>query len=192
MSSRQRLHARRKRSRLLHTLPAWDTEEFIVPPETGVFPANFSARHDAELLIEEIYYARFNQLSSQQLARLEAVAAQAFFSQLGSRTTYKLACALAVIRADRSRLERLWDSPRAGNARAHALSRNFVIAVGGLALDRGDIVATLVRAVETGWPFQVRFLSMLALGKIGPPAGGRAAASIATHIRQQRRGERRA
>ena len=169
-----------QRVRILHTLPAWDTEQLIVPLETGVFPATFSARDDGELLIRELYYARVNQLSPQQLARLDALAAETSSSALGSNTRCNLECALAVMRADRSRLEHLWEPRIARNG--HAQWSNLITAVGDLALHRDDIIATLVRMVETAWPFQIRFESMLALGKIGAPAGEPAAASIATHI----------
>src|SRR3954451_2625649 len=47
-----------ERVRLLHTLPAWETEELIRSLETGIFPPTFSARDDGDLLIRQIYYAQ--------------------------------------------------------------------------------------------------------------------------------------
>src|SRR4029077_4787230 len=72
--------------------------------------------------------------------------------------------------------------PRAGKAYARHLSNAFAIAAGDLALDRDDIIAKLVKRVESAWPFELQFQSMLVLGKIGAPAGERAASTIASHI----------
>ncbi len=165
------------------TLYAWRTcevDELLVLLETGVFPPTTSARDDADLVIDEIYYARAADLTSQQLARLEAVAAQAYFSPLGAANAYNLECKLAVIRNDRQRLERFWrrhrPKPRYG------LPADFGVAAGDLALDLDDVIVYFADAVKHGWPFEIRFNAMIALGKIGAAAGKQAAGTISATI----------
>jgi hypothetical protein len=165
------------------TVGSWrtcETDSLIRLLETGEFPPHTSVRRDSRLLIDEIYYARADGLSPQQVARLEAVAAQRYFSVLGSDAAYKLECALAVILNDRPRLERFWRLH--SDKRLRYFSRGFAIAAGDLALDLPDVIESFVATVENGWPFASRFSAMLALGKIGAAAGSRAADSIAAHI----------
>ena len=165
---------------VLCSLRAWDIEELIWPLETGVFPPNLSHGSDAPGLIEEIYYGRSTQLSAQHLARLEAIAGQGACSHLESRAAAKLECVLAVMQADRPRLERFWRlrfPDQMGGFYDYA-----AIAAGDLALDEDEVVRSLIAAVEKGWPFEARFNAMLALGKIGASAGESAASAIATHI----------
>ena len=169
-----------ERGRVLRALPMWDIEDLLVPLETGVFPSTLSAADDAGLLIDEIYYGHSSRLSPQQLARLAVVATQAFLSPLGRSVGVKLESVLAVLHADRKRLERFWHVHLAEKPRR--FSCDFAVAAGDLALDLDDVIERFVAAVETAWPFDWRFRAMLALGKIGTSAGERAASTIATHI----------
>jgi hypothetical protein len=169
-----------ERGRVLRALRMWDIEDLLVPLETGVFPSTLSAHDDADLLIDEIYYGHSSRLSPQELARLEVVATQAFLSPSGRSVGFKLECVLAVLHADRKRLERFWHVHLAKKPRR--FSRDFAVAAGDLALDLDDVIEYFVAAVERAWPFDWRFRAMLALGKIGTCAGERAASSIASHI----------
>jgi hypothetical protein len=165
-----------------NTLRFWrtcETDDLIVLLETGDFPPQTSVRRDSRILIDEIYYARADGLSSPQVARLEAVVARRHFSVLGSAVVYDLECRLAVMLKDRPRLERLW---RLHGAKGQGFSYDFAIAAGDLALDLPDVIEYFVETVEHNGPLEPRFFAMLALGKIGASAGPRAAETIATHI----------
>jgi hypothetical protein len=128
-----------ERVRMLWSWRSCGTEDLLLVLETGVFPPPMDTRDDAGLLIDEIYYARAAGLCSQQLAWLDAVAAQAFFSPLGSTAAYKLECGLAVIQKDRKRLERFWRL-RLAEKRPRIFSADFAVAAGDLALDLDDVV----------------------------------------------------
>ena len=170
-------HAERVRIfRAWHDGPVEDLFHLL---ETDTIPAVVGQDDGERLILENIYYARAASLSRQHLARLNA--ALRVFNASGSASAFKFECRLAVIEGDRQRLLRYWDRRP---AKSEAYDADFVRAAGDLQVDRQDILDYLVWCVAgPGWgPFLWRLGAMVALGKIGAPAGETSAAAIEKHI----------
>lgn len=180
---REAAHTRISLAERARILRAWHdgaVEDLLQLLETAGFPAVVGHRDAVHFILENIYYARAASLSRQQLERLNAIAAQRFFSPLGSRNASTLECWLAVIEGDRERLLRYWDRlPAKSKAYPH---EDFVLAAGDLQVDRRDILDCLVWTVANPGFFFWRMGAMLALGKIGAAAGETSAAAIEQHI----------
>ena len=151
------------------------TDELLRILENVEFRPPMDAFHGHRHIVRQLYYSPDRVLSREQLGRLDAIARPP-----QDLVADQLECALAVLHKDRDRLERFWSRRSA----THGVSDSeaFTIAAGDLQLDSRDVVEHLIETVRRPNLFEPRFNAMVALGKIGAPAGDDAASAIAEHI----------
>jgi hypothetical protein len=149
------------------------TDELLRILENVDFRPPMDAFHGHRHIVRQLYYSPVRVLSREQLGRLDAIARPP-----QELVADQLECALAVLHKDRDRLERFWSQHSA----TYWDSEAFTIAVGDLQLDSRDVVEHLIETVRRPNLFEPRFNAMVALGKIGAPAGDDAASAIAEHI----------
>src|SRR5262249_31623089 len=169
------------RERTFRSWQAYSTNDLLGILEHGEFPPPMDPFYGAQHIIEQLYYSPRRALSSEQLGRLDAMAASSCAS-LEPAVALRLECWLAVLHRDRDRLERFW-SRWIGTVKL-AASDAFATAAGDLQLDSGPVIDSFMEVVRSSGMFGPRFDAMVALGKIGSSAGETAAATIAAHIYQ--------
>jgi len=169
------------RERTFRSWQAYSTNDLLGILEHGEFPPPMDPFYGAQHIIEQLYYSPRRALSSEQLGRLDAMAASSCAS-LEPAVALRLECWLAVLHRDRDRLERFW-SRWIGTVKL-AASDAFATATGDLQLDSGPVIDSFMEVVRSSGMFGPRFDAMVALGKIGSSAGETAAATIAAHIYQ--------
>lgn len=156
------------------------TNELIRILEEADVPGPVDVYRGCSYIIDLLYRFRSADLTEPRIARLERL----LLSEDPGFAAFvkpELECYLAVWREDPTRLKKLWREHLAQQTN-WAIWEAFTAAAGDLGVSDPDIVAHLIEVVETPSMFGPRFAAAMALGKIGPAAGPRAAAVIQSVI----------
>ncbi len=140
------------------------------------FSAPMDARQDSWHLVERLYKSRGPSLTDAQLDQLEKFANQKVRQEGWLSTALSLQCYLAALRNAPEDLVALWRRHRNSGALFYGWTA-FTEAAGDLAITDPDILDRFISTVEKSI-FGFKVEAMIALGKIGPPAGMRAARVI--------------
>ena len=157
------------------------TEGLIRILERSDFQHPMDAYHGSSVIIQMLYHHRRRELTEDQLGRLDAIAASPVPDRLDRSARDGLECYLSVLRGDPERLRRFWER-RLSKGKDFSVWDVFTTAAGDLRVSHPEIIAQLIDTVEKPFLFGPRFEAMVALGKIGPPAGTRAAEVIGAAI----------
>jgi hypothetical protein len=153
------------------------TEGLIRILERTDFQDPMDAYHGSSVIIRMLYRYRWRELTAAQLDRLDKVAATPAPDRLEQSAKDGLECYLCVLRGDPERLKRFWERRMSRGIDAPSWDA-FTTAAGDLRVTYPEIIAQLIDTVGKPFMFGPRFEAMVALGKIGAPAGARAAEVI--------------
>jgi hypothetical protein len=136
--------------------------------------------HGSSYIVDRLYKIHGPQLTERHLARLEQFAQANNLDSEQEQAQEKLQCFLTVLQNDPERLKAFWE-------RHHNLNVGwpwgaFTDAAGDLPTHDQDIISHFINVVESAIMFGPRREAMVALGKIGPPAGLRAVEVIEKSI----------
>jgi len=147
--------------------------------------------HGSSYIVNWLYKIHGPQLTERHLARLEQFAQANTLVSEQERAQKELQCFLTVLQNDPDRLKAFWERHHNPNVDWPTWDA-FTDAAGDLPTLDQDIIAQLIKVVETSYikvdetPFPLMFgprrKAMVALGKIGPPAGLRAVEVIEKSI----------
>src|SRR5262245_56300153 len=107
LSEEQQTETIHDRERTFRSWQAYSTNDLLGILEHGEFPPPMDPFYGAQHIIEQLYYSPRRALSSEQLGRLDAMAASSCAS-LEPAVALRLECWLALLHRDRDRLERFW------------------------------------------------------------------------------------
>ena len=126
--------------------------------------------HGSSHIINRLYKIYGPQLTRRHLARLEQFAQATNLGNDQESAQERLQCFLAVLQNDPDRLKVFWERHHHPNVDWSTWDA-FTDAAGDLPTLDQDIIAQLIKVVETPFMFGPRMEAMVALGKIGPPSG---------------------
>ena len=124
-------------------------------------------------IINCLYKIHGPQLTGEQLARLEQFARAKNLTRDQRTAQATLQCYLAVLQSDARGLKTFWEQHHYPQIEWSTWDA-FTDAAGDLPTNDRNIIAQLIKVVESPFMFGPRYEAMVALGKIGPPSGQRA------------------
>lgn len=156
-------------------------DDLIAVLEDADFENPMDPFHGSQFIVERLYKIHGPALTGEQISRLEEFAQSKDIHAEQAMAQENLQCYLCVLANDVDRLNALWERYRRDDAPWSHWSA-LVESAGDLPTRDSDIIATLICFVERPGMFSPRFEAMGALGKIGAPAGAKAARAIRENI----------
>jgi hypothetical protein len=148
-------------------------DELIGILRTASFDVPMDVRHGSNHIVDRLYKTHGPHLDKAQLMALQEFAESTHVATGQEAATQALQCYLSVLLHDNERLYEFWLTHHSRRIDFSSWSA-FVAAAGDLPTIHKDIIDQLVTVVERPFMFGPRYDAMVALGKIGAPAGPRA------------------
>jgi len=167
----------RDRIRIFDSWQRCTNDELIRILERQDFQQPMDSYHGSHVIVRMLYRLRASRLSEGELERLERVARFKNSDQAMQRVFDSLDCYLAGIRRDLARLKRIW-MKYSSKTRPAIWWEEFTEVAGDLRSSDAEIIEGLIQTIEQATMFGPKWDAMIALGKIGPPAGQQAAEVI--------------
>lgn len=156
-------------------------DELIAILRTASFDVPMDVHHGSVHIVNRLYKIHGPHLDDAQLAALQEFAESTHLAPGQEAAQQALQCYLSVLLHDSERLHQFWLCHHSREIDWSSWSA-FVAAAGDLPTIHKDIIDQLVAVVERPSMFGPRYDAMLALGKIGAPAGPRAVRVIIDSI----------
>jgi hypothetical protein len=128
-------------------------------------------RNGSSHIIERLYKIHGPELTNTHLATLEKFAQATNVPENQVYPQEELQCYLTVLKNNQDLLKEFWKQHHCSLDQWASWWSAFTEAAGDLPTKDQDIIAQLIKVVETPLMFGPRYKAMVALGKIGPPSG---------------------
>lgn len=145
------------------------------------FHEPMDAFHGSQHIVERIYKIHGRQLTPPDIEQLREFAYTTAADPEQKSAQNALQCYLSVLSNDQAQLKAFWQQHHSPNVEWSSWSP-FTSAAGDIHTDDQQIIDQLIAVVGTPFMFGPRFEAMVALGKIGQPAGPKAAKVIVDSI----------
>jgi hypothetical protein len=173
---RERGESERVRTRV-RVLTGWSkatTEELLQVLERGQYDYPMNKDFDSRVIVDDLWELRRDELTLPARERLNALLSRAVLCEAARN---KLRIYLAALNGDEAQLKAIWTGAEPGRdclSDCCALMDAFAF----VGLKSQEINGDMLAIIESDMFFGVKYDTMIALGKIGPTAGPRAAELI--------------
>lgn len=164
----------RTRTRVLTEWSQAPTEKLLGILERGQYDYPMNKDFDSTIIVNLLWELRRDELTLPARERLRILLSRAALCEAARN---KLRIYLAALSDDERQLKAIWTGVEPGR---DGWSDGFALmdALAHVATEDQEIIGDMLAIFDTGMPFGGKFDTMIALGKIGPIAGPRAAATI--------------
>jgi hypothetical protein len=181
-------HQTNRRGAILNQWARSPVEVLVQIMEHAEYEQPYVGPDDAKIVMEYIFHLHADELILSRRDLFDRLVAFAGTGRLNPRLNTKLRRQLAVADLDADGLKKIWSATTSqGGLEAFFAAEPFrdiwfIEEFGDVHCRDADVIDWLIATVAQAGMFTPRFMALVALGKIGPPAGNRAVEVIRASI----------